>query len=322
MNQGARIYLAGHNGMVGSALSRLLRERGFANVITASRSELDLRDSHALEAFFKRTMPGIVIMAAAKVGGINANRQYPAEFLYDNLMIQSNLIHQAYRSNVEQLVFLGSSCIYPRECPQPMKEEYLLTGPLEPTNEGYALAKIAGLKMAQYYQLQYGMRCVNPMPCNLYGPNDSFDPSHSHVLTALVKKFVDAADEGTTEVTLWGTGVARREFLHVEDLARAVLFLMEKWHSPEIINVGSGRDLSIRELAEMIARQTQYAGQIRWDASMPDGMLRKCLDVSKMEALGFHPQIDLKDGVTQTIREYRALKTTGQLPPAKRGTSV
>jgi len=250
-----------------------------------------------------------VIMAAAKVGGINANRQSPAEFLYDNLMIQCNLIHQSYRSQVRQLVFLGSSCIYPRECPQPMREEYLLTGSLEPTNEGYALAKIAGLKMAQYYQRQYGLPCLCPMPCNLYGPKDSFDPNHSHVLTALVKKFVDAVDERKMEVTLWGTGIARREFLHVDDLAKAVLFLMKEWPSPEIINVGSGRDLSIRELAEIIAEKTHYAGAINWNNSMPDGMLRKCLDVSKIQALGFNPEIDLSDGINQIISEYRSYKS-------------
>ncbi|CAN5348938.1 GDP-L-fucose synthase [soil metagenome] len=319
MNRDARIFLAGHNGMVGSALHRLLHEQGHSDIVTASRSELDLRDTAAVGAFFKRTSPECVIIAAARVGGINANRTFPAEFLYDNLMIQNNLIHQAHRSGANQLIFLGSSCIYPRECPQPMKEEHLLTGPLEPTNEGYALAKIAGLRMAQYYARQYGMRSLCPMPCNLYGPNDSFDPNHAHVLTALVKKFVDAVDDGKAEVTLWGTGVARREFLHVDDLARAVLFLMGKWQSSDIINVGSGMDLSIRDLAEMIAEKTGYTRDIRWDASMPDGMLRKCLDVSKMEALGFQPEIALGDGISQTILEYRRLKTAEQHSPVEAG---
>ncbi len=248
-------------------------------------------------------------LAAAKVGGIQANRQFPADFIYDNLMIQTNVIHQAHLSGVEKLLFLGSSCVYPRDCPQPMKEEYLLTGPLEPTNEAYALAKVAGLRMAQYYHEQHGMNCICPMPCNLYGPNDSFDPLHSHVLGALVRKFVDATDDGGGEVSLWGTGSARREFLHVDDLARAVLFLMEVWDSPEILNVGAGKDISIKELAALIAHKVGHSGNITWDSSKPDGMPRKCLDVSRIEALGFEPMIPLETGIENMIADYRALKS-------------
>ena len=303
------IYVAGHQGMVGSACLRLLSLEGFTNVITAGRSDLDLRDADSVRAFFKRSCPDVVIMAAARVGGIQSNRTFPADFLYDNLMIQSNMIDQARRANVSKLVFLGSSCIYPKECPQPMKESYLLTGPLEPTNEAYALAKIAGLRMAQYYHTQYGLNCLCPMPCNLYGPNDSFDLKHSHVLSALVKRFVDAADDGIAEITLWGTGAARREFMHVDDLARAILFLLEAYDSPEIINIGTGNDHTIRELAELIAAKAGFTGCLRWDTSMPDGMLRKCMDVSKMRELGFTPLIDLSTGVDDVISEYRSKKT-------------
>jgi GDP-L-fucose synthase len=303
-----RIFVAGHRGMVGSALVRALEKSGYTSIVTASRQEVDLRDTASVADFFARERPDYVLLAAAKVGGIQANRMAPATFLYDNLMIQNNVIHEAYRTGVKKLVFLGSSCVYPRDCPQPMREEYLMTGPLEPTNEGYAIAKIAGLKMVQYYHQQYGLSGICPMPCNLYGPNDSFDPQHSHVLSALVKKFSDAADEGKTEVTMWGTGSARREFLHVDDLARAVLFLMDRCDSPEIINVGSGTDVSIRELAEMIARKVGYEGKLVWDTSMPDGMPRKCMDVSKLSALGFSPAIPVEEGVDQVIAEYAELK--------------
>ncbi len=298
------IFVAGHRGMVGSALLRLLRREGFCNLITAGRDELDLRDPAAVHCFMDTGRPSVVVLAAAKVGGIQSNRTFPADFLYDNLAIQNNVIHEAHRTGARQVVFLGSSCIYPRDCPQPMKEEYLLTGPLEPTNEAYALAKIAGLRMAQYYERQYGLRSLCPMPCNLYGPNDSFDPQKSHVLSALVRRFVDAAANGAEEVTLWGTGVARREFLHVDDLARAVLFLMRNHDSSEIVNIGSGSDISIRELAELIARKAGYGGAICWDASMPDGMLRKCLDVSRMHTLGFMTSIGLDEGIDGVIDEY------------------
>ncbi len=313
------IYVAGHQGMVGSALLRLLQREGFGNVKTATRAELDLRDTKCVEAFFQRTRPRVVVLAAAKVGGIQSNRSFPADYLYDNLMIQNNVIHQAHRSDVSKLVFLGSSCIYPRDCPQPMKENFLLSGPLEPTNEAYALAKIAGLKMAQYYNQQFGMQCLCPMPCNLYGPNDSFDPQQSHVLSALVKKFCDAVHDGINEVALWGTGIARREFLHVDDLARAVLFLLETYRSADIINIGTGTDTSIRELAELIAGKVGYHGTLRWDVSMPDGMLRKCMDVSKMRALGFHPSIGLEDGIDQVIQGYRSTKVAPRLPSLRAG---
>ena len=311
MNKNDRIFVAGHKGMVGSALMRSLQREGFGNIITTTKKEVDLRDSRSVALFFERECPDYVLLAAAKVGGIQANRQFPAEFMYDNLMIQSNIIHQSYLSGVKKLLFLGSSCVYPRECPQPMKEEYLLTGPLEPTNEAYALAKIAGMKMAQFYEQQYGLRCICPMPCNLYGPNDNFDPQHSHVLSALVKKFVDAVDDKKNEVILWGSGIARREFLHVDDLADAVLFLMEKWDSSEIINVGTETDISIRELAELIAKKVRFDGKIAWDTTMPDGMLRKCLDVSRLEAMGFKPKISLREGIAHTIEEYRERKRTG-----------
>lgn len=311
MQKDDKIYVAGHRGMVGSSILRALNSEGYHNVLTLSKEQLDLRNTGSVERFFELERPKYVFLAAAKVGGIKANIGHPADFFYDNSMIQNNVIHQSYRYGVNKLLFLGSSCIYPRECPQPMKEEYLLTGPLEPTNEGYALAKIAGLKMAKYYNEQYGLKSICPMPCNLYGPNDSFDLNNSHVLSALVKKFVDAVDEKKEEVVLWGTGIARREFMHVDDLARALLFLMEKWDSPEIINVGCGTDISIKELAELIADKANYRGRIVWDSSMPDGMLRKCLDVSKMEALGFRLKIALSDGVDRVICEYNKIKNKG-----------
>jgi len=302
---GDKIFIAGHRGMVGSAIERAMRGRDFPNIVVAPRSELDLIDEHAVSIFLRREKPDVVILAAARVGGIQANRQFPADFLRQNLMIQTNVIHHAQLVGVRTLVFLGSSCIYPRECPQPMKEEYLLTGPLEPTNEAYALAKIAGVRMAQAYHRQFGLEVICPMPCNLYGTNDSFDLANAHVLSSLVRRFSDAVAEGRGEVTLWGTGSARREFLHVDDLADAVLLLMERWTSPEIINVGSGEDVTIRELAETIARATGFAGKIRWDSSMPDGMPRKCLDVSRLTSLGFRPRVSLEEGIARTVREYR-----------------
>ncbi len=313
MNQKDKVFVAGHNGMVGSAIIRALHAKGFTQIITATRRELDLCDFVKVELFFRDTKPDYVFLAAAKVGGIEANRRSPADFLLENLRIQNNVIHQSYKTGVKKLIFLGSSCIYPRECPQPMKEEYLLTGPLEPTNEGYALAKIAGLKLAQFYQQQYGLHCINPMPCNLYGTNDSFDLNNSHVLSALVKKFVDAVDDHKKEVALWGSGIARREFMHVDDLAQALLFLVDVWDSPEIINVGWGSDISIKELAYLIAKKAGFQGEIKWDTAMPDGMLRKCLDVSKLTSLGYRPSINLPQGAAQTIAEYVAIKRTGAM---------
>ena len=291
--------------MVGSALVRALTRAGYTNLVTAPRPGVDLRDCEAVRKLFAELKPDVVILAAAKVGGIQANRSRPAEFMYDNLAIQTSVIHESQRAGVRELVFLGSSCVYPRECPQPMKEEYLLTGPLEPTNEGYALAKIAGLRLAQYYQKQYGMRVICPMPSNLYGTNDNFHPENSHVLSALVRKFCDAFDNHESTVTVWGTGNARREFLHVDDCADAVMLLIERWHSPEIINVGAGDDISIRDLAELIARKAGFTGDIAWDTSMPDGMPRKLLDISKIAALGFTPRVSLEQGIEQTLHEYR-----------------
>lgn len=300
-----RVFVAGHNGMVGSAIVRLLRKRGFENLILCNYCELDLRDTPAVQEFFEAQKPEIVFLAAARVGGIQANLDHPAEFLYDNLAIQNNVIHQSFLNGVKKFCFLGSSCIYPRECPQPMKEQYLLTGPLEPTNEGYALAKIAGLKMVEYYRRQYGFGGISAMPCNLYGTNDSFDPLHSHVLSALIKIFVDAVDSGTNNVSIWGTGSSRREFMHVDDAAEAIVFLVDNYDSPEFINVGWGKDVSISDLARLVAERAGFTGNITWDSSKPDGMPRKCMDVSRMKELGYCPIITLEEGIDKTIEEYR-----------------
>ena len=315
MERDARIFVAGHRGMVGSAIHRRLLSAGFGNIVTRTRAELDLRDAPAVRAFFLEERPSYVILAAARVGGIMANVASPGEYLYDNLMIQANVIHQSFLSGVRRICFLGSSCIYPRECPQPMREEYLMTGRLEPTNEGYAMAKIAGIKMIEGYRRQYGLGGVCPIPCNLYGTNDSFDPQTAHVLSSLVRKFVDAVDEGRTEVTIWGTGVARREFLHVDDAAEAVLLLMRERDVPEVINVGSGSDVSIGELARMVARAAGFRGRFLWDRSKPDGMPRKCLDVSRSAALGFRPVIGLEEGIECTVREYRERKNAARRSP-------
>lgn len=301
----SKIFVTGHRGMLGSATVRLLQENGYEHLLTRTHAELDLCNQSAVDAFFASERPDVVILAAAKVGGIQANIDNPGVFLFDNLMIQNNVIDAARRYGVKKFVFLGSSCIYPRECPQPMKEEYLLTGKLEPTNEGYAIAKIAGIKLLQGYHKQYGMQGISLMPCNLYGPNDSFDLKHSHVLSALVKRFSDAVREKAPSITLWGTGIARREFMHVDDAARAILFLLENYESPDFINVGSGTDVSIKELAELIASKTGFTGTIEWDTSKPDGMLKKCMDVSRMKALGFEPAISLEAGIEQMIAIYQ-----------------
>jgi len=307
MNKIDRVFVAGHSGMVGSAIVRLLKKRGFENLILCGHRELDLRDSSVVQKFFNDQKPKIVILAAARVGGIQANLDHPAEFFYDNLTIQNNVIHQSFLSGVKKFCFLGSSCIYPRECSQPMKEQYLLTGLLEPTNEGYALAKIAGLKMVEYYRKQYGFDGISVMPCNLYGTNDNFDPLHSHVLAALIKKFVDAVEGGINNVTVWGTGLAKREFMHVDDAAEAIFFLINNYNESEFINVGWGIDISIRDLAELIAQKTGYKGSINWDTTKPDGMPRKCMDVSRLNALGYTPKILLEDGIKKTIEEYRSI---------------
>ena len=313
MNKDQRIFIAGHKGMVGSAILRLLDAEKFSNLITADRSQLDLTSQIQVQDFFLKHTPDLVIIAAAKVGGISANMKEPADFLFTNLAIQNNLFQASLSIGVKKIIYLGSSCIYPASCPQPMREEYLLTGPLEPTNEGYAIAKIAGLKMAQFFHQQYKMETVSFMPCNLYGTNDHFDLTRSHVLSALVRRFVDAVDDGISEVTLWGTGVARREFMHVDDLARAVLQLESKLDSGSFINVGVGEDISILDLAHLIARETHYQGEILWDATKPNGMLQKLMDVSKMKSLGFLPAISLQQGIEQMIRDYRGLKNTGKI---------
>lgn len=294
--------------MVGSATLRLLQQQGFANLLTAGSKELDLTSQLTVERFLEKEEPKIVILCAAKVGGIQANIESPATFLLDNLRIQTNVITASMKVGVEKFVFLGSSCIYPKECPQPMKEEYLLTGKLEPTNEGYAIAKIAGIKLLEGLKKQYGFNSISLMPCNLYGPNDSFNLNHSHVLAALVKRFVDAEANNMPEITLWGTGMARREFMHVDDMARAIIFSLEHYDNCQFINIGTGVDISIKELAEMIASLTGYAGKILWDNTKPDGMLKKCLDVSRMKALGFQPEISLHAGVMQMMEIYKRLK--------------
>lgn len=307
----ARIYVAGHEGMVGSAIMRLLTKRGFQRVITASRAQLDLRHGTDVRAFFEVHRPEYVIIAAAKVGGIGANIAHQFEFLLDNMLIQNNLISSATDFGVRKVIFLGSSCIYPKECSQPMKEEYLLGGPLEPTNEGYALAKITALNLLQYASKQFGLRSLSVIPCNLYGTNDSFDPISSHVLSALVRKFVDAVDDHVDRVEVWGTGNARREFMHVEDFAEALLFLENKWLLTDPINVGTGLDISIRGLAELVSSAARFSGAIIWDLEKPDGMMKKCLDVSKLTGLGYVPKISLESGLMQTIDEYRLRKSKG-----------
>ncbi|MEW6323929.1 MAG: GDP-L-fucose synthase [Nitrospirota bacterium] len=308
------VLVTGATGMVGSAVSRLLRLRSFTRVLTPSRQELDLTNHEQVHAYFRKHRPVHVFMIAAKVGGIEANRTDQVGFLGENARMQLNLFETCQRHHTQKNVFLGSSCIYPRDCPQPIKEEYLLTGPLEPTNEGYAIAKIMGLKLAQYYHQQYGMLTLCPMACNIYGTNDYFDFHRSHVLSALVRRFVDARDEALPSVTLWGTGAARREFMHVDDVAHALLFLMDHAESPDIINVGTGEDISIRDLASLIAERAGYAGEVHWDSSRPDGMPRKCLDVSRLTQMGFRAGVGLDEGVRRTIEEYRRLKFASTAP--------
>lgn len=305
MEKDARIYVAGHRGMVGSALLRLLEARGYTNLLYRTSKELDLRDGQLVERFFTETKPQYVIIAAAKVGGILANSTLPAEFIYDNLAIQTNVIHQAYLHRVKKLLLLGSSCIYPRDCPQPIREEYLLTGPLEPTNEWYALAKIAGIKMCLAYRRQYGCDFIAAMPTNLYGPYDNFDLQRGHVLPALVRRFHEAKDIGQTP-TLWGTGKPRREFLYVDDCAEACLILMKRHSGEDIVNVGAGKDIPIAELATLVADVVGYKGEIRWDRSKPDGTPRKLLDCSRATALGWIPRISLREGIRLTYDWYQA----------------
>lgn len=308
MNKKSLIYVAGHRGLAGSAIVRCLQRNGYQNLVYRTSSELDLRNQEEVRAFFNEVKPEYVFLAAGKVGGIRANIENPASFLYDNLTMQSNIIHESYVSKVKKILVLGSSCIYPAHCPQPMKEEYLLDGKLEPTNEGYALSKVVALKMAYYYHLQYDFNAVSIMPPNLYGLNDSFDPLHSHVLSATVKKFVDAVMANRDEVMMWGTGNARREFMNVDDLAEAALYVMLNYNEPEFINIGWGTDVSIKELAELIAKHAGFKGRITWDPSKPDGMMRKCMDVARMKALGFAPTITLETGIKQMIEYYKSVR--------------
>ncbi len=306
MTPASRIFVAGHRGLVGSAIVRCLQQRGYRNLLLAARAELELRDQSAVSRFFESQLPEFVFVAAAKVGGILANSTQPAEFLYDNLAVQTNVIHAAWQHGVKKLVFLGSSCIYPKMAPQPIKEEYLLTGPLEPTNEAYAIAKIAGLKLAAAYRAQYGFPAVSLMPTNLYGPGDNFDLQTSHVLPAMIRRFHQARIAQSPAVTLWGTGTPRREFLHVDDLASAACFVMENYDGGDLLNVGTGEDLSIADLAALVARVVDYKGEIRFDASKPDGTPRKLLDVSRLRTLGWRASIGLEEGVRATYEWYRA----------------
>ncbi len=300
----AKIFVAGHHGLVGSAIVRRLQQEGYNNLVFRTFQELDLRSQEEANTFFFNERPDYVFLAAAKVGGIKANMDFPADFIYDNLMIEANVIHAAYLSGVKKLLFLGSSCIYPKVCPQPMTESVLLTGSLEPTNEPYAIAKIAGIKMCQSYNRQYGTKFISCMPTNLYGPNDNFDLATSHVLPALIRKFCDAKAQGTEKVTIWGSGTPRREFLHVDDLADATLFLMKNYEDSEVINVGCGTDVSILELAELIRNAAGYDGTLVFDASYPDGTKQKLLNIDKIRALGWTPKIGLKDGVQETLKWY------------------
>jgi GDP-L-fucose synthase len=313
MHLGSKIYLAGHRGLVGSALMRQLAVKGYRNLVTRTHAELDLTEQVAVCEFFAAEKPEYVLLAAAKVGGIHANNTYPAEFIRQNLAIQSNVIHEAWRNNVQRLLFLGSSCIYPKDCPQPIKEEYLLTGPLEPTNRPYALAKIAGVEMCHAYNRQYGTRYLAAMPTNLYGPNDNYDLNNSHVLPALIRKMHEAKLGGEKEVIVWGTGTPMREFLYSDDMADACIYLLERPEHevrelfdeayPPLVNIGCGEDLTIRELAETIAGIVGYGGRIRFDSTKPDGALRKLMDVSRISTLGWQSKMPLKEGIAQAYRD-------------------
>lgn len=313
MNKNAKIYVAGHRGLVGSALVRRLNAKGYHNLVVRTHAELELRDQAAVHAFFTQEKPEFVILAAAKVGGIHANNTYPAEFIEDNLLIQNNVIHNAWKNNVKSLLFLGSSCIYPKQAPQPMKEDCLLTGPLEPTNRPYALAKIAGIEMCWAYNRQYGTRYLAAMPTNLYGPNDNYDLQNSHVLPALIRKMHEAKQSDAKEVVVWGTGTPKREFLYSEDMAEACIYLLEQSsqqlsglfndEQPPLVNIGCGEDLTIRELAELIAEVVGFNGNLTFDSSKPDGTMRKVMDVSRINALGWKRQMLLKDGIALSYQD-------------------
>ncbi len=304
MEKEAKIYVAGHNGMVGSAIVRRLKIEGYKNFILKSSKEIDLRNQQQVIDFFEKEKPEYVFLAAAKVGGIQANNTFRADFLYENLMIQNNVIHQSYVNNVKKLIFLGSSCIYPKLAPQPLKEDYLLTGTLEYTNEPYAIAKIAGIKMCENYRSQYGCNFISVMPTNLYGPNDNYDLNNSHVLPALIRKFYEAKVENKPFVEIWGSGLPRREFLHVDDLADACYNLMLNYNEPSLINIGSGVDVTIKELAELIKRIANYNGDLKWNTDKPDGTQRKLMDVSKLNSFGWRYKIALEEGLKRTYDLY------------------
>ena len=306
INKSDKIYVAGHRGLVGAAIVRRLTAEGYSQLLTRSRQELDLTEQAAVRHFFEAERPDYVFLAAARVGGIHANDTYPADFIRDNVLIQTHVIDAAYQSGVKKLLFLGSSCIYPKLAPQPLKEEYLLTGPLEPTNEWYAVAKIAGIKMCQAYRRQYGFHAISLMPTNLYGPGDNFDLQNSHVLPAMLRKFHEAKLAGRSEVMVWGTGTPRRELLHADDLADAALFLMQRYDGEEMVNVGVGEDVTIRELAMVVKEVVGYQGEIVFDTSKPDGTPRKLMDVGRLHALGWRAQIPLKEGIRSTYEWYLA----------------
>ncbi|WP_460942291.1 GDP-L-fucose synthase [Spirosoma daeguense] len=306
MEKQARIYVAGHRGMVGSAITRKLQAEGYTNIITRTSSELDLRNQAAVADFFTEERPDYVFLAAAKVGGILANNTFRAEFLYDNLMIEANIIHQAYVTGVKKLLFLGSSCIYPKLAPQPLKEDYLLSGFLEPTNEPYAIAKISGIKLCEAYRSQYGSNFISAMPTNLYGPNDNYDLQGSHVLPALIRKFHEAKINNLPSVEVWGTGSPRREFLHANDLADACFYLMEHYNDELFVNIGTGEDVTIRELAELVKETVGFDGELVWNTEKPDGTPRKLMDVSRLHAMGWKHTTELKEGVEQTYQDFLA----------------
>ncbi len=305
MKKEQKIYVAGHRGMVGSAIVRKLETEGFKNIVFRTSSELDLMDQAAVNQFFREEKPDFIFLAAAKVGGIHANNTYRAEFIYRNLMIQNNVIHAAHESNVEKLMFLGSSCIYPKSAPQPMKEEHLLTGLLEPTNEPYAIAKISGIKMCEAYRDQYGCNYISVMPTNLYGPNDNYHPQNSHVLPALIRKFHEAKQNGNPSVEVWGSGSPLREFLHVDDLADACFYLMQNYDEKDFLNIGTGKDISIKDLALLIKEIVGFEGELTWDATKPDGTPRKLMDVGRLTDLGWTAQISLRDGITSTYNSVK-----------------
>ena len=305
LSQESKIYVAGHRGLVGAAVVRALEQQGYRNLVVRTHHELDLTEQSAVRNFFDRERPQVVVMAAARVGGIQANNTRPGEFIRDNLLMQDNVIDAAYRAGVAKFVFLGSSCIYPKLAPQPIKEEYLLTGALEPTNEWYAIAKIAGLKMCQAYRRQYGFNAISLMPTNLYGPGDNFDLQNSHVLPALIRRFHEAALRGDATLSIWGTGTPRREFLHVDDLADAVVYLLKTYEQEAFVNVGWGEDVTIKELAEMVAAVAGFKGRLVFDSTKPDGTPRKLLDTSRLTALGWKPTITLKSGIEQTYAWFK-----------------